>query len=379
MTAHDIPMSILLAAAAQADRDHLRNYLSSPSRGARFVFTEAENGLAALERLKANTFSCVFLDYALPDVDGIAVLRALPADRPGSPVVILIPPGNEAVMQDALTAGAQDYLLKDAVSHATARIAMTKARALFDAQSARHEAEAQLLHARRMESVGQITSGIAHDFNNILSVISASVHLLMRESSNASDTVQERLASIQESVVKGGDLVRRLSIFTNDAPLSREVVGPNDLVKDAATLLRRTLEESVEVRLSLDKQAWSTETDAGALNSALISLAANARDAMMPDGGTLTLETGNTVLTGAGGGEYVMIAVSDTGIGMAPEVKERIFDPYFTTKPGGRNAGLGLTDVYAFVRQSKGQIRVHSTPRCGTTVRMYLPRFKSLA
>jgi signal transduction histidine kinase len=235
----------------------------------------------------------------------------------------------------------------------------------------------QRLQAQRLEAIGQLTGGIAHDFNNILTVISGMIELL-------ADAVahDRRLASfarmIADAALRGADLTRHLLAFARKQPLQPRLTDVNVLVVTTSRLLRPTLGEQIEIESMLADEAWPAVVDPSQLTTALLNLAVNARDAMR-GGGKLTFETGNVTLDEARGegvppGPYVMIAVSDTGSGMAPTVRERAFEPFFTTKEVGRGTGLGLSMVYGFVKQSDGHIQIDSQEGHGTTVKIYLPR-----
>ncbi|MBI1181187.1 MAG: PAS domain-containing protein [Alphaproteobacteria bacterium] len=240
--------------------------------------------------------------------------------------------------------------------------------------------EQQLQQAQKMEAVGQLTGGIAHDFNNLLTVIMGNTDMLLElaESDPRYRTIAEM---IQEAASRGADLTHRLLAFSRRQPLEPRVVDANQLVTNLEGLLRRTLRENIDLELVRAAGLWKALVDRSQLESAVINLAINARDAM-PDGGKLTIETANARLDDAYAaahdevrpGQYVMIALSDTGEGMDEETLERAFDPFFTTKPVGKGSGLGLSMVYGFVKQSGGHVKLYSEPGLGTTVKLYLPR-----
>jgi len=240
--------------------------------------------------------------------------------------------------------------------------------------------EAQLRQAQKMDAVGQLTGGIAHDFNNILTVITGTIGIL-------ADAVSDRpeLASIarliDDAAERGAQLTRHLLAFARMQPLQPREVDVNALVLEAAKLLHPTLGAQIEISPNLAADAWSALVDPSQLTTAVLNLALNARDAM-PGGGKLTLETRNVHLdesyTGMNSdvavGDYVMIAVSDTGTGIPPEILERVFDPFFTTKEVGKGTGLGLSMVFGFVKQSGGHVKIYSELGHGTSVKLYLPR-----
>ena len=240
--------------------------------------------------------------------------------------------------------------------------------------------EAQLQQAQKMEAVGQLSGGIAHDFNNILAVILANIEAL-EEEENLDAPLAERLRRIGRAVERATELTRQLLAFSRKQPLRPQPTDLNELVADTGKLLHRTLGEQVEIVLALADELWTVDIDRAQLESALVNLCINARDAM-PKGGRLLLETATATLDGdyvalnrdAVAGDYTMLAVADTGSGMPPDVLARVFEPFFTTKKASKGTGLGLSMVYGFVRQSKGHIRIDSAVGRGTTVKIYLPR-----
>jgi PAS domain S-box-containing protein len=240
--------------------------------------------------------------------------------------------------------------------------------------------EQQLRQAQKLDAIGHLTGGIAHDFNNILTVISGTIEIL------ADAVVQSpRLAGIarmiDDAAGRGADLTRRLLAFARKQPLQPRSTDVNVLVADTARLLQPTLGEQVEIQITLEPDAWLAMIDPSQLSTALINLAVNARDAM-PGGGKLTLETANVILDESYAstnaevrpGPYVMIAVSDTGAGIAAAIRDHVFEPFFTTKEVGRGTGLGLSMVYGFVKQSGGHIKLYSEEGHGTTFKLYLPQ-----
>ncbi|QHJ00752.1 PAS domain-containing protein [Xylophilus rhododendri] len=240
--------------------------------------------------------------------------------------------------------------------------------------------EQALMQSQKMEALGQLTGGVAHDFNNVLQVIASNLQLLKplaRDDARGTRRIQSALLSVD----RGARLASHLLAFARKQPLAPVALNAGRLVRGMDDMLRRALGASVELRTVVGGGLWNVLADPGFLENALLNLAINARDAM--DGqGALTIEAGNASLDElyaglhdeVAPGQYVMIAVSDTGCGMTPEVLGRAFDPFFTTKPDGSGTGLGLSMVYGFVKQSQGHIKIYSEPGHGTTVRMYLPR-----
>jgi signal transduction histidine kinase/ActR/RegA family two-component response regulator len=238
--------------------------------------------------------------------------------------------------------------------------------------------DAAIHQAQKMEALGQLTGGIAHDFNNLLTVVMGSAELL-RETGDPTRQ-QELAATIMRAAERGSELAKRLLAFARRQPLAPKTIDVNHLVGGMQGLLAQTLGEHIEIRVAAGAKLLPAHVDAGQLETAILNLAINARDAMQV-GGRLTIETRNVhldpgFLAGTGDpppGDYVLVAVSDTGMGMTPEVKARAFDPFFTTKDFGKGSGLGLSMVYGFVRQSGGYITLYSEPGLGTTVKLYFP------
>ena len=244
----------------------------------------------------------------------------------------------------------------------------------------RKETEEQLRQSQKMQVVGQLTGGIAHDFNNLLSIIIGNLQLLeMRLGDDAKP--REYLNDALWSARRGGELTHRLLAFARKQPLQPMVIDLNNVVRDMTELLRRTLGAKVRIEELLASNLWRALADRGELERAVVNLAVNARDAMH-GAGTLTLETRNALLDEdyaeqfeeVTPGEYALLAVTDTGMGMVPETMQRVFEPFFTTKERGQGSGLGLSMVYGFVRQSGGHISIYSRIGQGTCVKLYLPR-----
>ncbi|MBV8835295.1 MAG: response regulator, partial [Alphaproteobacteria bacterium] len=245
----------------------------------------------------------------------------------------------------------------------------------------REATEQALRQAQKMEAVGQLTGGIAHDFNNLLTAVIGNLDLALRRI-EGNERVRSWLANSRQAADRAAILVQRLLAFSRQHPLEVKSVDVNRLVQGMSELLRRALGETVAIETVLAGGLWKAAIDPNQLESAILNLAVNARDAM-PDGGRLTIETANCHLdehyveqAGAeiAPGQYVMAAVSDSGAGMSGEVINRAFEPFFTTKPTGVGTGLGLSQVYGFVKQSGGHIRIYSEVGEGTTIKLYFPR-----
>ncbi len=251
-----------------------------------------------------------------------------------------------------------------------------------EAAEALNRTQGQLRQAQKMEAVGQLTSGIAHDFNNLLTGIGGALELARRRAEDGRlDDLQRYIGMAIFSAGRAAGLTRRLLAFSRRQPLDPQPLEVNRLVADMEELLRRTLGPSIELEMALPDEVWPTLCDVNQLESAILNLAINARDAM-PDGGRLSVETGNALLDQdfpavrqgeIEPGRYVSIRVADSGTGMDAEVAARAFEPFFTTKPIGRGTGLGLSMLYGFVKQSAGHVHIESELGRGTLFRLYLP------
>jgi PAS domain S-box-containing protein len=249
-------------------------------------------------------------------------------------------------------------------------------------QEALDQSRAAIAQLQKMEAIGQLTGGVAHDFNNLLQSILGSVELLQRPSGLADPARATRLLdTARRAGERGATLTQRLLAFARRQPLAPQVVDVNKLVGSMSELLHRTLGETIDIETVFAAGLWRTHVDPNQLENAVLNLAVNARDAM-PHGGKLTIETGNVWLdddyaaahTEVTSGQYVLIAITDSGEGMPAEALAHAFEPFFTTKPEGKGTGLGLAQVHGFVKQSGGHIKLYSEVGHGTTLKIYLPR-----
>ena len=250
----------------------------------------------------------------------------------------------------------------------------------FYAEAERREvAEQALRQSQKMEAVGQLTGGVAHDFNNLLTIIIGNLGIAKRGVVEA--RAERALNNALVGAERAAQLTQRLLAFSRRQPLNPRVLDVNKLIVSISDLLVRTLGENIELESIGAAGLWKVEADASELESTLLNLALNARDAM-PEGGKLTIETSNAYLdegycqqhAGVAPGQYILIAITDNGGGMSPETIDRAFEPFFTTKEAGKGTGLGLSQVYGFMKQSEGHVKIYSESGEGTTIKLYLPR-----
>jgi two-component system NtrC family sensor kinase len=258
-------------------------------------------------------------------------------------------------------------------------LTMRRTREVYAEAERRELAESALRQAQKMEAVGQLTGGVAHDFNNLLTIIIGNLGIARRGvvEARAERALDQALVGAQ----RAAQLTQRLLAFSRRQPLDPRVVDPNKLIVSMSDLLARSLGENIALETISGAGLWKIEADVSELETTLLNLALNARDAM-PNTGKLTIETSNAYLdeeycrrhAGVRPGQYVLIAVTDNGAGMAPETIDKAFEPFFTTKETGKGTGLGLSQVYGFIKQSGGHVKIYSEPGEGTSIKLYLPR-----
>jgi signal transduction histidine kinase/CheY-like chemotaxis protein len=252
-----------------------------------------------------------------------------------------------------------------------------------DEVAKRSAAEDALRQAQKMEAIGQLTGGVAHDFNNLLTVIMGGLETIRRARPEDHGRIMRASEMALQGTQRAASLTSRLLAFSRRQPLDPKPLDLNLLVRDMTELLHRTLGEHIELEGIMASRLWTVEVDKNQLESAILNLAVNSRDAML-NGGKLTIETANTALDDSYAqtdaevipGQYVLLSVSDNGTGMNSDTLARAFEPFFTTKEVGRGTGLGLSMVYGFVKQSGGHVTIYSEPDQGTTVKLYFPRYK---
>jgi signal transduction histidine kinase len=369
------PIRVLIVEDNEDDADLLVLELRRGGYAPEFVRVDTA---AAMEAALTEAWDVVVSDWGMPRFSAREALAMVQRRGLDLPFIIVSGTVDEATAVEAMRAGAHDFMAK---GHFV-RLIPAIERELREAagRAERREIERRLRHAQKIEVMGQLTGGIAHDFNNLLGIIVINAELL--QGAVEGNPEQEELAGqILASAMHGADLTHRLLAFARQQPLSGEVVALDELLPRIVAILERTLGAGIAIKTILADRLWRARIDPSQVEDALLNLAINARDAM-PGGGTLTIETANVVLdehyaelhAEATPGDYVMLAITDTGTGMAPEVLERATEPFFTTKQPGKGTGLGLAMTYGFVRQSGGHMSIYSEVGTGTTVRLYLPR-----
>jgi signal transduction histidine kinase len=300
------------------------------------------------------------------------------AKSPAVPFILVSGTLGEEQAIESLKKGATDYVLKDGLS----RLAPAVRRAMQEVQDrAEHERlAAQFVEAQKMEVIGQLASGVAHDFNNILAVIMGYSDLMM-EKLGPDSPLRKDAQTIRLAAERAAGLTRQLLVFSRRQTVQPVVLDINEVVGDMQKMLRRLIDENVELTFALGIETGRVKADSGYVGQVLMNLVVNARDAM-ENGGKITVRTDNVTLDhesarahpGAAPGDYVMLGVTDTGTGMTDEVKARLFEAFFTTKPKGKGTGLGLATCQNIVQQCGGHIAVSSQLGKGTTFRVYFPR-----
>jgi signal transduction histidine kinase len=316
------------------------------------------------------------VDYRLGADNGVELVRELVADGCETPMIVLTGQGDYNVDLEAAAAGASDYLVKGEIVPSLLERTIRYAVQTHAHRESMRKQEELLRQSQRMEAVGQLAAGIAHDFNNLLLVIRGYSTLIADRMPDEETTRQA--VEISRAADRAADLTQQLLAYSRQQILQQEAVDLNVLAQETFRMLERVIGENVEVHSAYDDQLQTIVVDRGQISQVILNLAINARDAM-PRGGTLLVQTRGVDLDpeyslehpGVTPGRYVMLEIADTGIGMDAETRERVFDPYFTTKETG--TGLGLATVYGIVRQSGGHIWLYSEPGIGTTFKVYFP------
>jgi len=328
--------------------------------------------------LKDGGIDLILSDFALPAFDGLSALRIARTALPGVPVILVSGALGEERAIDSLKSGATDYVLKQRLARLVP--AVRRAMQEVEERAERRQLEAHLIEAQKMEVIGRLAGGVAHDFNNVLGVIMGYSDLVMAGLGH-DDLLRKHVEEIRHASVRAAGLTRQLLVFSRKQTVQPVVLDLNDAVKELDQMLRRLIDENIEMTSIPGTPIGRVKADPGYVGQVLMNLVVNARDAM-PTGGKLTIATANVALDenyahthpGAIPGDYVMLSVSDTGTGMTEEVKAHMFEAFFTTKPAGKGTGLGLATCQTIVQQSGGTIDVCSEIGKGTIFKAYFPR-----
>jgi signal transduction histidine kinase len=387
------------------DNPDMRSYVRQLLEAQGYQVEAVSDGEAALSSARARRPDLILTDVMMPRLNGLELLRMIRQDPAlaSTPVVMLTARAGEDARVEARDAIADDYLAKPfaarellACIKANIEVASLRRRTEAELQAInaslerrveaevaeRMQVEEALRQAQKMESIGQLTGGVAHDFNNLLTVIMGGLDTIRRAKPEDQTRIQRGIDMAFQGAQRAASLTSRLLAFSRRQPLSPRPLDLNVLVRDLSELLHRTLGETIELEIVGAPRLWTVEVDQNQLESAILNLAVNGRDAM-PSGGRLTIETSNTLLDETYAardievqpGQYVMLSVSDNGEGMSKETLARAFEPFYTTKDVGKGTGLGLSMVYGFVKQSRGHVTLYSEVGHGTSVKLYFPRY----
>ena len=340
---------------------------------------------AALQR---QAWDIVISDYEMPNFGGFEALQLLKESGHDLPFILVSAVISEETAVAAMKAGAHDYIMKRNL----ARLAPAIERELREAQTrvarkaaetALRQSEEQLRQVQKIEAMGRLAAGVAHDFNNILTAITGHSELLLRQL-DADDPRRINAEQIEKAAYRAAGLTRQLLIFSRKQVIEPRVLNLNAVILNIKKMLCRLIGEDIEFCTLLDPAAGHIKADPGQIEQVIMNLAVNARDAM-PNGGKLTVTTANITpdknhlknFPDMDAGDYVMLAIADTGTGMSEEVKAHLFEPFFTTKPSGKGTGLGLATCFGIVKQNTGHINVQSELGSGTTFKIYFPQVLS--
>jgi len=407
---------ILLIEDDPADAELIREMVETKEGDC--VVATSDRLSSALKLLREGAFEMVLLDLGLPDSSGLETLRRILDEGPPLPVVVLTVTADEELAAQAISMGAQDYLVKGRFdpdllyrsmlyaverkkSQQQLKDSEERLRQAYDGLEQRveertaelkkaHEAlqkeamerlkaEGQLRHAQRMEAIGTFAGGVAHDFNNILAAIIGFTELMLGDTAVGS-LDRHHLGRVLQASLRGRDLVKQLLAFARKSEQGRKPLRLSSAIEEAMNLLRASIPATIDIRVEIKSESGSIYCDPGQVQQVLMNLCANAVDAMEEQKGTLGIELSDFEISPDADildirpGPHMRLSVSDTGRGIPPEILDRIFEPFFTTKGLGRGTGLGLSVVHGIVRSCDGAITVESRPGEGTTFRVYFPR-----
>ncbi len=362
------------------DDDNIAFLQSKSLSKAGYQVESAESETAAFDRLSKNRIDLIILDYRLPGAcTGIELFHNLHAAGHHQPVIMVTGYGDETVVIEALRAGVRDFVVKSKEYLAYLPIAVERVLEQIRLERRLAESDQQLRHSQKLEAIGKLAGEVAHEFNNLLQAIHGYSQFAM-EGLRLEDRRRKNLEQVIAASERAATLTRQLLKFSRREQLRMVDVELNLIVHDLVILLDPLIGDRIAIRAQLSDDIGLLHADAGHIQQMLMNLCLNARDAM-PEGGELTIKTEVATLppascdfpTDMSPGRYVLLSLTDTGCGMAPEVKEHIFEPFFTTKEVGKGTGLGLAMVYGTVQQHRGTIQVRSEPGAGTTFDIFLP------
>jgi two-component system cell cycle sensor histidine kinase/response regulator CckA len=370
-----IPLNLLIVEDSVNDAELLAAELVKAGFRPQWKRVETETDFCASLQ---DQWDIICSDFTLPNFSTYRALELLQESKLPIPFIIISGTIGEERAVESLKAGATDYVLKDRLH----RVGPVVKRALREVKerTERQQFEKQFIEAQKMEVFGQLAAGVAHDFNNILSVIIGYDELLIQKL-GADSSVHEFTQEIRHAADRAVALTRQLLVFSRKQTMQLVVLDLNEVVTDMDKMLRRLIDENIELKIVTGEKLGRVQADAGYVGQVVMNLVVNARDAM-PNGGKLTVATSNVMLdekdvspqAGAAAGEYVMLSVTDTGMGMTEEVKARLFEAFFTTKPKG--TGLGLATCESIIKQCGGHIGVESALGKNTTFKIYFPRVR---
>lgn len=354
----------------------VRSMLEAEAAPCRVTHVQQSGDFA--EALERGDIDLIISDYSLPGFDGMTALKMTRAKWPDMPFILLSGTVGEEFAIESLKSGATDYVLKDRRSRLIP--ALRRAMQEVEERAERRRIEEQFLQAQKMEVVGRLSSGVAHDFNNILGIIIGNNDYMMTKLP-PDDPLRQNAEEIQNAAARAAGVTRQLLVFSRNQAVQLVVLDINEVIQEMDKMLCRLVEEHIELKIVLGEHIGRVKADSGYLGQLLMNLVINARDAM-PDGGKLVIETSNIVLDKNNArthpdipsGNYVMLSVADTGMGMTDEVKKHIFEAFFTTKPKGKGTGLGLATCQTIVKQSHAFIDVESESAKGATFKIYFPQ-----
>ncbi|HUP20527.1 MAG TPA: response regulator, partial [Gemmatimonadota bacterium] len=365
MEGERVPLRILFVEDNPDDVELVR--LELRRSGLDVVYARVETPEALREALEESRWDLVLSDFSMPRFSGPEALAMVQESGLDIPFIIISGAIGEEFAVESLKAGAEDFLVKSRLH----RLVPAIERGLREAEERRsrrrveeslRENEQMLVQSQKMEAIGRLAGGVAHDFNNLLTVIRGHAEMLLGE---IPEPGHEDLLEIVRAAERGATLTRQLLSFGRRQTEEARVVRVRDVVDDTRRMIERLLMENIEIVVTHSADSGWVRVDPGQIEQVLMNLGVNAGDAM-PEGGRLEIETGMV-------GDAVFLRVTDTGIGMTPEVRDRAFEPFFTTKVEGRGTGLGLAIVYGIVQQNHGEITVETSPEAGTTFRIVLP------